>query len=225
MCGIMSILITMLLHGYRGKIVDFARNSPNHRTTIAHFLNRGKWDDGKLEGILKSTVIGIIYGEAERTGMPVQCIVDDTISSKTKPSSQADHPIENAYFHYSHLKNQQDYGHQAVSVMLSCNGITLNYAILLYDKEKSKIQMVCDLAEELPEPPVVSYFLCDSWYPCTKVIQAFIQKGFYTVGALKTNCVIYPCGIRKKLCEFASYLRKTDASVRLVTVRGRAYYV
>ena len=95
---IMSILITMLLHGYRGKIVDFARNSPNHRTTIAHFVNRGKWDDGKLEGILKSAVIGMIYGEAERTGMPVQCIVDDTISTKTKPSSQAEHPIENAYF-------------------------------------------------------------------------------------------------------------------------------
>ncbi|MCI5508955.1 MAG: hypothetical protein MR436_00585, partial [Eubacterium sp.] len=57
-----------------------------------------------------------------------------TISSKTKPSSRALHPIEDAYFHQSHLKGKQDYGHQAVAVMLSCNGIVLNYALVMYDK-------------------------------------------------------------------------------------------
>jgi len=60
--------------------------------------------------------------------------VDDTIASKTKPSSQALHPIEDAYFHQSHLKGKQDYGHQAVAVMLSCNGIVLNYAFVMYNK-------------------------------------------------------------------------------------------
>ena len=42
------------------------------------------------------------------------------------------HPIEAAYYHQSHLKKQQDYGHQAVGVMLSCNELSLNYAIVLY---------------------------------------------------------------------------------------------
>ena len=46
--------------------------------------------------------------------------------------------------------------------MLSCNGITLNYAVILYDKTKSKIKIVQDIAAELPEAPVVSYFLCDA---------------------------------------------------------------
>jgi len=46
---IMAILIGMMTIGYRGKTVDFARNSPHHRTTIAHFLNHGKWDEEKLE--------------------------------------------------------------------------------------------------------------------------------------------------------------------------------
>ena len=63
-------------------------------------------------------------------------------SHKTKPSSKANHPIEDAYFHQSHLKGRQDYGHQAVGVMLSCNGITLNYDIILYDKSVSKIDFV-----------------------------------------------------------------------------------
>ena len=88
--------------------------------------------------------------------------MDDTISSKTKPSSQALHPIEDAYFHQSHLKGKQDYGHQAVAVMLSCNGVVLNYAIVMYDKSRSKVKIVQEIAGELPVPPVVSYFLCDS---------------------------------------------------------------
>lgn len=111
------------------KTTDFAQNSSCHRTTIAHFLNSGKWDDSLLGDALKSSVVEIIYSEARRTGKPVFCIVDDTIASKTKPSSQALHPIEDAYSHQSHLKGKQDYGHQAVAVMLSCNGIVLNYAL------------------------------------------------------------------------------------------------
>ena len=125
---LMSILISIFISGYHGKTTDFAKNSSCHRTTIAHFLNSGKWDDTLLSDTLKQSVIEIIYSEAARTGKPVFCIADDTIASKTKPSSQALHPIEDAYFHQSHLKGKQDYGHQAVAVMLSCNGIVLNYA-------------------------------------------------------------------------------------------------
>ena len=42
------------------------------------------------------------------------------------------HPIEDAYFHQSHLKGKQDYGHQAVAVMLSCNGIENAVVLLSY---------------------------------------------------------------------------------------------
>ena len=145
----MSILISIFLSGYHGKTTDFAKNSSCHRTTIAHFLNSGKWDDSLLSDTLKRSVIEIIYSEAALTGKPVFCIVDDTIASKTKPSSRALHPIEDAYFHQSHLKGKQDYGHQAVSVMLSCNGIVLNYAFVLYNKAISKIDIVSELAAEL----------------------------------------------------------------------------
>ena len=145
----MSILISIFLSGYHGKTTDFAKNSSCHRTTIAHFLNSGKWDESLLSDTLKRSVIEIIYSEAARTRKPVFCIVDDTIASKTKPSSRALHPIEDAYFHQSHLKGKQDYGHQAVSVMLSCNGIVLNYAFVLYNKAISKIDIVSELAAEL----------------------------------------------------------------------------
>ena len=105
---LMSILISIFISGYHGKTTNFAKNSSCHRTTIAHFLNSGKWDDSLLSDALKQPVIEIIYSEAARTGNPVFYIVDDTIVSKTKPLSRALHPIEDAYFHQSHLKKKQD---------------------------------------------------------------------------------------------------------------------
>lgn len=221
----MSILVSIFISGYHGKTTDFAKNSPCHRTTIAHFLNSGKWDDSLLADTLKSSVIEIIYSEALRTGKPVFCIVDDTIASKTKPSSRALHPIEDAYFHQSHLKGKQDYGHQAVAVMLSCNGIVLNYAFVMYNKSISKTGIVQNIAKELPVPPVMSYFLCDCWYVSEKIINAFAAKGFHTIGALKTNRMLYPFGLKKKLSEFAAFLSVSRSDFNLVTVKKQKYYV
>ena len=204
---LMSILISIFISGYHGKTTDFAKNSSCHRTTIAHFLNSGKWNDSLLSDTLKQSVIEIIYSEAARTGNPVFCIVDVTIAPKTKPLSRALHPIEDAYFHQSHLKKKQDYGHQAVAVMLSCNGIVQN------------------IAKELPVPPVMSYFLCDCWYVSEKIINTFVQKGFHTIGALKTNRLLYPSGMKKKLSELAGKLSVTHNGFDLVTVNKRKYYV
>ena len=204
---LLTIILSVFLRGYRGKTVDFQEVSHCHRTTTAYFLNHGKWKDDALQDVLKSSILQAIYREAQRSGQPIYCIVDDTIASHTRPSSQAVHPIEAAY------------------VMLSCNGITLNYAVILYDKSRSKIQIVQEIAEELPAAPVISYFLCDSWYTTAKVMDRFIQKGFYTVGALKTNRILYPCGIRQKASAFALHLRKTDPDVSLVTVGSREFYV
>ena len=52
----MSILISIFISGYHGKTTDFAKNSSCHRTTIAHFLNSGKWDDSLLSDTLKCSV-------------------------------------------------------------------------------------------------------------------------------------------------------------------------
>lgn len=207
---ILAIILSGFTAGFKGKTVNFEQSSSCHRTTVAYFLNHGKWDDSRLGDVLKQSAISIIYHESAITGSPVFCIVDDTISSHKKPSSKALHPIEDAYFHQSHLKRKQDYGHQAVAVMLSCNGLTLNYAIIIYNKSKSKIDIVREIAEELPVPPVISYFLCDSWYTTVKLSDAFIKKGFYTIGALKTNHVIFPCGIKQGISGFAPYIRKEE---------------
>lgn len=57
---------------------------------------------------------------------------------------------------------------RCVGTMLSCNGIVLNYAFVMYNKSVSKIDIVQNTAKELPVPPVMSYFLCDCWYVSEK---------------------------------------------------------
>ena len=222
---IISIMIAIFSIGYHGKTVDFETHSEHHRTTIAHFLNKGKWDETVIENILKKKVISIIYEESRRTGKPVYIIIDDTVSSKTKPSSKAKHPIEDAYFHFSHLKRKQDYGHQAIAVMLCCNGIVLNYAIIMYDKSVSKIELASKISCELPVAPVISYLLCDSWYVCDKIINCFIVKGFYTIGALKTNRIVYPKGVKCSISRLAAALKESALPFCTVTVKGHQYNI
>ena len=222
---IMTILISVFVQGYRGKTVQISASSPRHRTTVAHFLNDGKWDDAELERIYKEAVIRRIWAESEKSGKPIGCIADDTIASKTKPSSQASRPIEAAGFHFSHLKRRQDYGHQILEILLTCNGLTLSYASILYDKTRSKIALAREIAEELPFPPGSAYFLCDCWYTCKELIDAFAEKGFQTVGALKTNRVIYPYEIKQHISEFALTLcAEYPDAADLVTVGGQKYY-
>lgn len=223
--NILRIVESCFLAGYRGKTVDFARCSDRHRTSLSHFLSKGIWESAELETKLRQTVIEKVYQHSQDTGQPVLCIIDDTIASKTRPSSQAVHPIEAASYHMSHLKGRMDYGHQAIGVMLACGELILNYAIILYDKSQSKIDLVSSLANELPVPPNVGYLLCDSWYTCDKVMDAFLCKGFYMVAGLKTNRILYPYGIRTPLNKFAKILRKTDAGVQLVTVGKRKYWI
>ena len=220
-----TIVHSVFMLGYKGKVVNTEFFREKHRTTVSHFLNNGKWNSLQFEKALKRQVIDRIYGEPRKSGEPVFCIVDDTIASHTKPSSQASCPIEAAYFHQSHLKKCQDYGHQAVGVMLSCNGLSLNYAIVLYDKTRSKIEIVQSIINELPRPPHSAYFLCDSWYASNKLMDAFDQKGFETIGALRTNRIIYPNQIRQQAKNFALCICEDDSNVSLVTVGKRNYYV
>ena len=102
---IIAILITAFCYGCKGKTTQFAQADSCHRTTVAHFLNHGKWDSQGLEETIRAVVINRIYREAIRTGKPVFCFADDTVSSKTKPPSKASHPIEGEYHHYSHLRS------------------------------------------------------------------------------------------------------------------------
>ena len=125
---------------------------------------------------MKHNTIKLIYDECKASGCSIFFIVNDSIYSKTIPSSKARNPIEAAYFHFSHLKRKHDYGHQAVALLLSCNELTLPYDMILYDKSVLKIDIVKQIVKELPIAPTPSYFLFDSWYVCEKLMDMLVSK-------------------------------------------------
>ena len=60
---------------------------------------------------------------AKQMTTPIFAIYDDTISKKTKPSSQAIHPIEATDFHFSHLECKTVWGHQLLAAIAFCRFI------------------------------------------------------------------------------------------------------
>ena len=105
---IMAILISVFSLGYHGKTIDFEKYSPCHRTTVAHFLNEGKWDDAKLENILKSTVIQFIYKKAQQSGKISSIRLGNDISAASIfPAHIASKPFSFSFRHIciiSHLR-------------------------------------------------------------------------------------------------------------------------
>jgi hypothetical protein len=222
------IMSTMVMKGFNGKITDSYELQPaRHRTSIGKFLSNSPWNEDYIERALQKYVIKIIWDISIKTGEPIYIIVDDTISEKTVPSSKALNPIQKCAFHNSHLKNKTVYGHQLVTVMLSCNGVVMPYSIKIYDKRlMSKIDMAAQLIKSLPAPANTSYVMCDSWYSCKKIFSAAKKAGFEYIGGLRTNRVIYPKGHERlgiKVNAFGKTLTKYD--VNLVKVGNREFYV
>jgi hypothetical protein len=222
------IISTMIMKGFKGKITDSYELIPSrHRTSIGKFLSNSPWNEDYIERALQKSVIKTIWDISRKTGKPIYIIIDDTISEKTVPSSKALKPIQKCGFHRSHLENKTVYGHQLLTVMISCNDVILPYSILIYDKKHmSKIDMAISVINSLPNPINTGYVMCDSWYSCKKIFDCSKSSGFSYIGGLRTNRVIYPKGHKRlgiKLNSFGKLLTKND--VNLVKVGKREFYV
>ncbi|ACL22100.1 IS701-like element ISDha16 family transposase [Desulfitobacterium hafniense] len=221
---IQEFIVAATAKGYRGKIVDIAEWSSVHRTSIGHFLSHGVWDESYIQKIVKQESLQFVVAHSQKTEQPIFVIHDDTVCNKTKPSSQAQRPIEQADFHFSHLEGKSVWGHQVQATLVQCGDHSLIHDVHQYDKTKlSKIDDACELAKTMPIPPKSGYALVDSWYTCAKLINTYAARGYQLIGALKTNRILYPQGIRVRLDTFASYVNPKE--VHLVTVNGSSYWV
>jgi hypothetical protein len=134
---------------------------------------------------VKSESIRQVLQKSKQTEEPLFVIYDDTISKKTKPSSQATSPMEQTGFHHSHLEGKVVWGHQVQAAVMACGDMALIHSIDLYDPTNikpdgsvyTKIERVCDRAGTMPLPPHGGYALVDSWFTCPKVIDSCAAAG------------------------------------------------
>lgn len=208
--------------GFTGKLTEIHAFSHHqkHRTTLGHFLKNSPWNETYLLRQSQKYVRQSIV-----TDEPVFLLLDDTISQKTKPSSRAIHPTESCGYHFSHADRKIVWGHQVVQLMVKSGQHAYPYDFRLFDKETtdSKIQLSLDMINQVPILKQPTYLLCDSWYTSRTIIEAALSKGTHVIGALKTNRILYPQGIRTQAKQFATHIHKDDTD--LVTVGGEKYRV
>lgn len=208
--------------GFTGKLTQIHAFShhPKHRTTLGHFLQKSPWN----EQYLLQQSQRFVQRQVDKQ-KPLFFILDDTISKKTKPSLQAASPIQGCGFHFSHTEGKSVWGHQVVQLMMKSGTKAFPYDFRLFQKEKtaSKIQLSKDLMANLPRYEQPTYLLCDSWYTSRTIIEAALTRGMHVIGALKTNRIIYPAGVRLQVKQFAKYLNEEDTD--LVTVGQESYRV
>jgi hypothetical protein len=197
-----------------------------HRSSINRFLTSSPWDEEKILSVLKKDVIKSIQNISMETGQPIQLIIDDTITEKTKPSSKALNTTEGTQYHFSHTKGKSVFGHQIVVGILKCGKTKIPIEIVLYNKKiETKIDIAKRIIEDISELIKIDYLLTDSWYACVEIIKLARKKDIIYLGALRGNRVIYPYRKKAKgiqISEFVLKIKKKDFN--LVTVRGKKYY-
>ncbi len=218
-----EIILSSCVKGNSGKMTDYAQCGTAHRTTYGHFLAKGKWDDERLEKAQKRESFQTISKLAHKHQTPIFVSLDDTVLSKTAPSSKAKRPTQAAGWHYSHLEGKVVYGYQIHAAVVGTGDTSLCCSLKRCCSERgTKIDMTLDLIRSLPDD-TGAYILMDSWYTNHRVLDACGEKGCHLIGAMKTNRIRYPEGKRVSAANLASSL--DSGCFHPVTVKGRAYLV
>ena len=203
---IQEIMLSSCTRGNSGKLADFADVFPVHRTTYGHFLSKGKWDEEKVAKTQESESFQTISKLAKLQKAPVFVSIDDTVISKTKPSSKAKRPTEGTGWHYSHLEGKVVYGYQVHAAIVSTGDTSLCYSLKRYDKENAtKLDMTRDIIESIPDQ-AGAYFLMDSWYTNPDILHTCEKRGCFLIGAMKTNRILYPNGQKTSAMDYAKSL-------------------
>ncbi|MDZ5784209.1 transposase [Marinococcus luteus] len=165
------------------KALQEAANHHAHHPSVTRFFRTSQVDDHALERKLQRSVLQHIRGQASSSN-PVLIAIDDTVVPKSKPSSQAHHPID-------------DDGHQWLAIMAGTKKRLYPYHIERYDKEPgpSKIDLALQQLRTIDVGDRPVYVLADSWYASEKLIRTVRDRGWHFIGAIKSNRVLEtaPC--------------------------------
>ncbi len=206
----------------------FTLNSKD-RSCTTRFLNNSPWDEEKLRNSLKNFVYDVIKSETHKNSEPIFISIDDTLITKSSNSKK----IEGMGFIRSHVTQKSEWAHCIVSAFIKNGGISYPLDFDVYLKEelcdgeqnmfKTKHEIAISLLEDntlqLEKP---TYVLADSWYISDKFINQLQSKGYQVIGALRSNRIIYPQGIRIKLSDFRAQINPKH--LKTFKVNGRRFY-
>ena len=219
-----EMILAMAQKGHSGKMTDYAELGLGHRTTYGHFLSKGKWDHIAVERVQRKNSFQSILTAAKSAKQPVYLSIDDTVVAKKKSSKHAVRPTEGVGWHYSHLEGKQVFGFQMHAAIVSVGSHALCYSLQRCCPEYgSKVDMTLNVIDSLIETEHPVYVLMDSWYTNAQVWNKCVAKKCHLIGAMKSNRILYPDGMRTSASDYAA--SRTQDQFHLVTVKGQEYFV
>ena len=219
-----EIISSLAMKGNQSKTTDFAEPGQGYRTTYGHFLSKGKWDEQAVSQKQQERSLQKAAELALAKHVPLYLSIDDTVIEKKKPSSQAKRPMEGTGWHYSHLAGKQVFGYQVFGANISTGNFSLCYCLRRCCPENgSKIDMAVQLLDTLPETDAHIILQMDSWYTCKALWDKALEKNITLIGAMKTNRILYPNGLRCSAQDHAAML--PNDQYHLVTVGGHEYWI
>jgi hypothetical protein len=78
---------------------------------MGRFLTESPWNEDLVLKAIQKHNIDKLCKLSKKTEKPIDVIIDDTISTKTKSRSKAKNTISRCQYHHSHTENKRVYGH------------------------------------------------------------------------------------------------------------------
>lgn len=182
------------------------------QSNLNRFLTKATWDEDKVQERYVKKIRHLTHRKY------TTLVIDDSIAEKTGKH------IEETQFHKDHTGKGYVFGHQIVTVMITCVGLLLPLFPKLYSKStESKIELAKQLIKYATSKIKINQVIMDSWYVCNDIIKLCLRKGLLLIGNIKPNRLMnlengkwtkinkYYLGLKKKdflpiIVDEASYL-------------------
>lgn len=223
-CGLMAV------HGNKSiSSVSKAILTAKDSSSIYRFLSKSKWND-KLLNRNRIGNLNLFLEQHTKPNSVGFLIIDDTVNSK--PGAKK---IEGLDFHFSHAEGKSVWSHCVVTSNFVVGDISTPVAYQPYYRKeqcesisksfKSKMEIAQEFVKNFKAPSHCEkiYALSDSWYSNQGIIYESLKKGYHFIGAVKSNRIIAPKGIKLQLSKFAEYLDPSTLDV--VTIKDKDYRV
>ncbi|MDG7011326.1 MAG: transposase [Nitrososphaerota archaeon] len=207
------IVVGFIAHEGEKYVANVSDSFVPHKdqSSLNRFVTDAKWDYHELN----ERRMGLVEDELGlRDSKECVFIIDDTNVER--------YGGEGVGYHHD-SKHGLIKGHNYVTSVSVCNGVTYPIDIRLYASEvtsttrpfRTKVELACEMIDgfEPPSKSVVVEF--DEWYLCGDIVKHVEDRGFHWMGEARNNRIIFYNGERFHVSDILDGMRKKFVDVEV----------
>jgi hypothetical protein len=220
-CRVMLGLIVAGEKEHDVKSVNELFTERKDQSSMNRFFTEPKWNVEQVVGEGKA----LLLGENEASRLTEYKIIDDTVCRKYGPGAEMV-----CYNHSSTMGTVLS--HDYVTSLYVNGDVSVPDGLKLYGSEKrcrekgiefkTKVQLACEMIDEHVPRARRTIWLWDSWYTMYDSVERCRAHGYYWIGEIRSNRVVFYQGKRYHLSELLDKLR-SDGRFTDVFIDGETY--